>query len=262
MSARRAVWIVIAVAALWVATLEVLDGALADRQEDHVRARAREALVADATIGSTDLALVRGRLSIEQLALRRDDQVGHLALDIDELRCELPPLGYALVDGTCHVLAVAGLRLEFSTPAVFQIRDPKHPPLYVDSVAIDHARLAFAANAFVPGLGAIDVKIVHAEAGPTVFRTPLSWVFAMDELLGSVDVPHIGLVWFQYANGKLMATGGPLGIAGVEVPVRLPTATSARDGREEIQVLATLGIDIATRLVEQRAIDWLHERVH
>ncbi|HTR52235.1 MAG TPA: hypothetical protein VMJ10_16085 [Kofleriaceae bacterium] len=261
MSVRRAVWVVVAIGAAWLGTLAVLDHVLADRQEDHVRDRAREALLADATVGSTDLALVRGRLTFADLALHRDDAIGHLALGIDELRCELPPLGAALVDGTCRELAVAGLRLDVSSPAMFQIRDPKHRPLEVDGVAIVDARLTFAADAFVPGVGAVAVKIASASAGPTRFRTPLSWVFAMDELSASVEIPQVGEVWFHYRDGKLVATGGPLGTTTIEVPVQLPSPIAARDGREEIQFLVAAGRDIAVKLAEQRAIDWVQSKL-
>src|SRR5437899_910229 len=103
---KRAVIVGVGVLIVWIGVLLVLDAALASRQSRGITERVGESLLATATITDTDLALVRGRLTIDQLAIRRDDVIGHLAIDVDELRCELGPFGWALVDSSCRELAV------------------------------------------------------------------------------------------------------------------------------------------------------------
>ena len=115
MSLRRVGLIAAGVIVLWLVALVILDAVLGGAQERHTAERVGESLQAVATIGATDLALVRGRLELEQLSVKRDDLVGHLAIDVAEVRCELAPLGLALVDRDCRELAIRGTRLDVST---------------------------------------------------------------------------------------------------------------------------------------------------
>src|SRR5437763_644031 len=105
--------------AAWLAVLLVLDAALSGRQADGTTARLTESLQATTTLGGADLALVRGRLELDHLAVHRDDVIGHLAIDVGEIRCELAPLGWALVDSECRELRVTAMRLEVSSAALF-----------------------------------------------------------------------------------------------------------------------------------------------
>src|SRR5215467_724420 len=125
-----------AIVVAWVIAMLVVGAVYGDRIAARVTERLGESLQAQAQIGSSDLAMLRGRLTLGALAVRKDD-IGKLALDVDDVRCELPPLGLALVDRSCGELAVRGVRLEVSTAAVFQIRNPKRPPIHADRVVID-----------------------------------------------------------------------------------------------------------------------------
>lgn len=255
---RRLLVAVVALVALWLGVLVVLDFVLEDRETTGISARLGESLKAKATIDATDLALVRGRLSLNGLALRRDDDVGHLAIDVGEIRCDLPPLGYALVDGNCRELAVSRTRLEVSSAALFHVENPKRPPIRADRVVIDDAVLTFAPSAFVPSLGRIEVEIDHAVAGPTVFRTPLSWLFALDELHARLKLPAGIVVTLDVHGHVLSASGSLLGGSPVEVPFDLPVA---HDAHEEIALLAKTGTDLAEKLVEKRALDWVQKKI-
>jgi hypothetical protein len=247
--------------ALWLVALAILDVALEGRQERHTSQQLGESLQATATIGSTDLALVRGRLELEQLAIRRDDLIGHLEIDVAQVRCELAPFGWALVDSECRELAVRGTRLEVSTVALFKIKNPKRKPIRARHVVIDDAVLAFAPSAFLPSLGRIEIQIDHAESGATVFRTPLSWIFTLEELRAKLDLPAGISLHLAYRDGVLSAAGTLFGSTPVELPVTLPLADAAHDAREEIELLVETGKDIAERLVAKRAEDWLRTKI-
>src|SRR3954451_8869317 len=101
---RRALRAVVVLLAIWLAVLLVLDYAFAGKQRRGTTERIGESLEAHATLGDSDLALIRGRLAMQQLSIVRDDVVGHLAITVDEIRCELAPLGLALVDSECRDL--------------------------------------------------------------------------------------------------------------------------------------------------------------
>ena len=78
---------------LWIVGLALGGVVFGGRVGDDVASRIGESLVAQATVGGSHLALVRGRIELDDLAVRKDD-LGHLALDVAEIRCELPPLGH------------------------------------------------------------------------------------------------------------------------------------------------------------------------
>jgi hypothetical protein len=260
MSALRWAGIAVGVVVVgWLGFLVVLDETKARGYGDDVALRVGEPLGATGTMGSTDLALVRGRIALDGLALARDDAGGRLSLGVDELRCDVAPLGYALVDGTCDDLAVVGLHLDASTAAVFHVQHPKHPPVHARHVVIENAVLAFDPDALAPGLGRIEVRVDHADAGDTRFRTPLSWLFALHELDARLALPAGVEVHVRYDGSRLAADGSLLGSDPIEVDVTLPPAGTLEDGKAEMRALVQVGSDVATRLVEQRALGLLRK---
>lgn len=242
--------------AMWLVGLVVIGAVHGPRTGDSVARRLGDSLVAPASVGDADLALVRGRLALDRLQVRKDD-VGHLALDVAAIRCELPPLGLALVDRTCRELVIDGFRLEASSAAVLQPPRQKRAPIRAERVEIRDAVLAFAPSAFVPGLGRIELAIEHVVAGPTTFKTPLSWVFALRELRARLALPGSITLNVGYADGVLTATGGIFGSRPVAIPVAIPVADAADDAQAETTRLVRLGRDLAERLVARRAQDWL-----
>jgi len=259
---RKALAVSLTLVALWFGALLVLDFALEARQTQGASTRLGESLHATATIDAADLALISGNLTLDGLRVRRDDVVGHLAIDVADIRCELPPLGWALVDGTCRELAVTGTRLDVSAAALFHLENPKRPPIHTEHVVIDDAQLTFAPSAFAPNLGKIAIAIEHAEAGPTTFRTPLSWLFALRELRASIELPAGITLRLHVHDGKLAAAGTLFGASEVEVPLELPAASTAQDAQGEMAMLAETGKKIAAALVEKRATDWLGSQIH
>ena len=227
---------------VWIIVLLVLGPLYAGHTRDRVAERIGDALQASVTIGEPDLGLVRGVFMFERLAARRDDAVGHLALDVESVRCDLLPLGIALVDRDCRELAVRGTRLEVSSAALFRLKRPKRPPFRAARVVIDDAHFVWA--------GTIDIAIAHAEAGPTVFKTPLSWLFALRALDARVQLPAGIAIHLDYAAGRLRANQ-------VTVPVVLPIANPLDDAKAEIYSLVAFGKRLAEQLVMQRVEDWL-----
>lgn len=258
---RRVAIVSVCLVGLWLIALAILGVVFGGRQDRITRERIGGSLQAQVAIGSCDLALVRGRLSLDNLAIRRDDVVGHLAIDVQAVRCELAPLGWALVDRDCRELAVRGVRFEVSSSALFKLPRPSSEPIRADRVVIDDAVLVFLPSAFAPNLGRIEIAIEHAVTGPTVMRTPLSWLFSVQELSARFSLPAGITLHVLYRDGILTAAGSLFGGRPVEIPVQLPVAEAAHDAHEEMQLLLATGKDIAERLVAKRASDWLNSKL-
>lgn len=248
------------VLAVWLAALVVIGVLYGGRAGTRVATRVGESLVAEATIEESNLALIRGHLELDGLKVTKND-LGHLALDVAEIRCELPPLGLALVDHECRDLVVKGVRMDVSAAAVFQLKRPKRPPLHVRSVHIEDAVLTFAPSAFLPSLGRISIKIDEAVAGPTTFKTPLSFLFSLTSLAATIELPAGITVKLGYRDGLFTAAGGIFGKAPVAIPFAIPVPDSAAEAVDEVKQLVALGRDLAERLVARRAEDWLKQKL-
>jgi hypothetical protein len=260
--ARRVALIGGGLLVVWFALLVILGVTLSGRQERHTRERLAESLQSTVTLGDLDLALVRGHMTIDALSIRRDDAVGHLAIDVGGVRCELAPLGLALFDRACRELYIRALRLEVSTSALFKIKRPhKNPPIHADHMTIENATLVFLPSAVAPTLGRIELTIEHAVAGSTVLRTPISWLFSLQELRAHIALPAGITVHIGYKGGILTAAGSLFGASPVELPIQLPVADTAKDAHDEMKLLVQLGRQVAEQLVAKRAEDWLKSKL-
>jgi hypothetical protein len=246
---------------LYLAALLVADAALEGRTRRRTAERIAESLQADATIDRGDLALVRGGIDLDELTVRRDDLIGHLALTVAGLHCALPPLGLALIDRGCRELAIRGVRLEISTAALFRLPHPRRPPLRAQHVVIDDARLEFSLSALVPDLGRVAIAIDHAEAGDTTFNTPLSFLFALRALRATIELPAGITLQLIYELGQLHVAGAIFGATPIALPVALPVADLADDPQAEIAKVVAFGKDLAAQLVTRRAEDWLKSKL-
>ncbi|HUS32327.1 MAG TPA: hypothetical protein VMZ53_27695 [Kofleriaceae bacterium] len=259
---RRIAIVTAGLVVLWLVVLVILGAVLGNRYARNTEARVGESLQASATVASSDLALVRGRLTLDNVAIRRDDAVGHLAIDVVNVRCELAPLGWALIDRDCGELAVKGVRVEVSTAALFKLKKPKGvKPIVADRVIIEDAQFVFLPSAFAPNLGRIEISIDRAVAGPTRMRTPLSWLFSLEELDARFALPANITVHLQYRMGMMTIAGSIFGSQPITLPVQIPAADAAHDAHEEMQLLLKVGKDVAERVVAQRATDWLRNKL-
>ncbi len=245
---------------VWIVLLLVLGAIFGERKAQAVADRIGETLQATAKVRDHDLALIRGRLALEGLEVERDDLIGKLSLDVGSIRCELLPFGGALVDSSCRELAVGDVRLELSTFALFKLKKPTRPPIRAASVTITNATLVFSPAAVVPSLGRVTLTIARATAGPTVFKTPLSWLFQLETLHATLELPF-GTIELDYANGLLRAGGAVFGKTPVTVPFQMPVASVTEEPAAELQRLVKVGKKLAEQLVEQKARDWLRSRL-
>lgn len=257
---KRIARIAIGVIALWIVFLVLFGAAYSRRAGERVARRVGESMMATATVDDASLSMLRGWIELDGLHVKRDD-LGVLMIDVGHVECDLLPLGLAFVDRSCGDLVVDTVRLSMSSAAVLQLKKPKRRPLRAERVEIRDAVLVFSPSAFLPELGKIEIRIDYVEAGPTTFKTPLSWVFTMRELRATLDLPADIVVKLAYKNGAFTAQGSIFGSAPVTLPVSLPTANSADDAKAEIAKLITFATRLAEDLLETRAKNWLKSKL-
>ena len=245
---------------VWLMLLVVLGSIYGEEKAQAIADRIGETLQAPGTIEDHDLALVRGRLTLEHLRVKREDAIGKLSLDVGEVRCELAPLGIALADSSCRELAIENVKLELSTFALFKLRVPRRPPIRARAVVIDHAVMVFEPSARVASLGKIRLVIDHAEAGSTLFKTPLSWVFHLETLRATLEL-SFGTIKLSYSDGILTASGSLFGRQPVVLPFQIPLADLADDPARELKRLVELGRKLAEDLVAQKTRQWLNSKL-
>jgi hypothetical protein len=256
---RRFALFVVGLAGLWLVGLAVAGFLLAGRARDGVAQRLGEALNGRGSVGDGSLSLVRGAMQLDALAVRRDDLVGHLALDVASLRCELRPLGLALFDRDCQTLAIRGVRFSASTAGLLRLEHHAHAPLHAARLELDDARIELSPSALAPSIGRVSIAIAHADAGDTVFKTPLSFVFALRTLDATIEIAGMATLHVQYTAGILRLSG--IGPVPLIIPLSLPARELADDAAAELAKLTAFGKSIAERLVAQRAIDWLKSKL-
>jgi hypothetical protein len=70
---RRVAIVVVCGFALWIVALAILGAVVGGREQQKTSERLAKSLQAKVTIGASDLALIRGRLTLDNLAIRRDE---------------------------------------------------------------------------------------------------------------------------------------------------------------------------------------------
>lgn len=257
---KRIARVAVAVVALWLVFLVVFGLVYSGRAGERVANRIGESMMATASVGDANLSMLRGWLELDDLRVRRED-LGTLTIDVAHVECDLLPLGLAFADRTCGDLVIDKVRFAMSSAAVLQLKRPRRKPLRVDRVEIRDAVLVFSPSAFLPELGKIEIRVDYVEAGPTTFRTPLSWIFTMRELRATLDLPADIVVKLAYKEGRFTVQGSIFGSAPVSLPVSLPTVSSADDAKAEIAKLITFATELAEDLLETRAKNWLKSKL-
>jgi hypothetical protein len=235
------VWLVVLLIGGWVGS-----GCARDRVADRIA----HSMQAKVTIGDASLSLIRGGFTADDLTIVKDAG-GHLRVHVDHVDADLMPLGLTIFDRSIGTLRLRGIQLEASSRAVLEVRDRKRKPIAVDELIVDDVKVSLMPTALLPGLGRVDVTVEHGRAGPTVFRTALSWVFGLQELRARLDLPAGITIRLIYAGGKLSLAGGLFGDTPVEIPFEIPKL----DPEREIDQLIELGKDVLKKATVGRASD-------
>jgi hypothetical protein len=240
-------------AALWIAALIVAGFAANGCQRRAVEARIARSLEATAAFDDSSLTLLRGGFTGTGLSITKQSALGSLRVRVDELDADLAPFGIALADSRPRVLRLSGVELEATSLEILRVARRGGRPFAVDALELRDVHFVAMPVGLMPGLGRIEVTISRARSGPTVLRTPLSWVFALEELTAAIALPGGVHVELAYANGTLRAKGGVFGATAVELPFAIPVADPAR----EIEQLQSLALELAKQMTLTQAESWL-----
>jgi hypothetical protein len=234
--------------ATWVVGLVIAGYAARGCVVERTQARLSQSLDATVAIGDLELSLVRGRVGLGDLVIDRDHD-GHLHVQIDRIDAGIAPLGAYLWDRDLGQVTVRGVAIEVTAWAVLKIKPPRRPPLVMDHLTIEGAHVVFAPTSLTGSWGKATLAVERAEAGATVLRTPMSWLFALEHLDAVLDLPGIAPIALHYDAGRLEASGSVFGATPIGIDVHLPAPEPGHEGRQ----LADLATDLAERLALARA---------
>lgn len=235
--------------AVWCVALVIAGYAAGGCQQRRIETRIATAFEAKVGFADADLSLLRGNFDGDALTISKDTPIGSLRVRVGTLEAELAPLGLALVDGRMRALRLHDVQLEATTFEMLRTKSRGGKPFAVDELELTNVHLVTMPSAALPTLGKLELTIERARAGPTVLRTPLSWVFSLQELVAHFEVAGGVSVRVEYKGGKLRASGGVLGSPWVEVPFTIPVLDPAR----EMEQLAQMGMELAEKMTFEQA---------
>jgi hypothetical protein len=240
-----ATWVVLLVVMGWLG-----DGCARARTER----RLAGSMKAKVSIGSMDIGLVTGSADVRDVRIEREDR-GVLRLSMKQIDADLPPLGLALVSKELGEVRVRGVDVHVTAMGVLDMRGGSRGPVTFERLDLRDARLRLDAVTLVPGMVGLDLRIEHAIAGRTTLRTPLSWLFALEELRVVVDLPLGATATVHYKDGRVTISGALLGSESIELPFAIPVLEPAR----ELEQLAEMGRALARELVAELGTRFLED---
>lgn len=238
-------------AATYLAALVVASWVVAATVERDVQHRLATTLDGTATVGDATVSLLRGSIAVTGVHAERH-HLGTLALDVDRIELDVAPLGAFAVVRSPRALRVTGGHLVVTGAGALDGLERGHAQVDVGAVELRASELTLAVTSLWPELARVHLVLDRVRAGPTRFRTPLSWVFTLDELDARVELPGGSAFTLAYRDGALTARGGLFGAAPITVPVDL----RYRAGVDETVQLRALAFELGKRLAVERARRW------
>ena len=238
-----AVWVVLLVAIGWLG-----DGCARERTERRLAGSMR----AKVSIGSMDLGLLTGSAELRDLTIEREER-GVFRLAMKQVDVELPPLGLALFSRDLGEVVVRGVDVRVTAMGVLDLRGGSREPVTFERLDLRDARVALDAVSLVPGIAGLELTVERAIAGRTTLRTPLSWLFALRELVATVHLPLGAEATLHYRDGMLTIAGALLGSDPIVIPFAIPVLEPAR----ELEQLAAMGRALAGELAAEMGSRYL-----
>ncbi len=212
-----------AVAGLWLVILLTIGWTADGCARDRAQARLAASMRATVTIGEVDLGLVTGAIAIRDLRVLKDDR-GLFRLGIKQLDVDVLPLGLALLQDSVGEVHARGVDVELSALGALELGGEGKAPVTFDRLVIDDLHVSLAAVSVLP-VGRLEVTVERAVAGKTTLRTPLSWLFALQELRARVELPLGLTVRVAYRAGTLTLSGDLFGTQAMNSKHKLPRPT-------------------------------------
>lgn len=247
---------VLAALLAWILALAAFglfgDGCVEDRVED----RLAESMRAKVSLGDADIGLVTGMLALRDLRLERVER-GTFRLHVQRVDVDLLPLGLVLFQDEVGDVTVRGVDVELSALAALDFRGARREPVTFARFELRDAHVALEATSALPWLALVDLTIERAVAGRTTLRTPMSWVFALEDLKARLELPGGLTASLTYERGLVRVAGGLFGDDTIEIPLEIPVLEPAR----ELEQLAEMGRQLASELAKRVSSDQIQRRI-
>jgi hypothetical protein len=248
-------------AASWLLILFIAGFAARGCVRNSVQERLSTTLGGRADVGKVSLGLIAGHVELRDVDVVRDTG-GDLKLHVSQVQFSMAPLGLGLFSRHVRRMEIRGVTLDMSGRAALHV----HPrPIETDDFELHDAKLTLVPSNWAPGPNTeraserwlagvvkIEVTVNHAQAGPVVLATSLSWIFKLKAFDASIDVAGVA-VSLRFRDGKFYAAGSVFGSA----PVELPFGLNAVAAGEEVQALMEFGKKLGKEVLLRKAKDLL-----
>jgi hypothetical protein len=269
MTARRTATWVLAIAGGYLAVLLIGGLAAGSCVRGRLQARLGAALGAQVAVGDCSVSLVRGRISLRDVAI--DTEPGQASsrvrIRIDRVEVGTAPLGWMIVDREARDVLIEGARFELSAAGAAALRELRGEPVQARQLRLAQVHLQIAPTALLPWLGRVDIDIASARTRPLALRSALGWIPAVEALEARVDAPG-ATATVGYRDRTLRVTSSLLGPLPVVVPFELaPDAAAVSDASgasgsaDEIAALRSLALRLVQALGKQKVKQWLDDHV-
>jgi len=253
---RRVAIGTVAASAAYLMVLLIAGWVASERVAETVRDRLAASLDGEARVAHAEVGLVRGEVVVTGVTARRE-QRGVLQLAVERLEVDVAPLGAVIFDRTPRALRLSGGHLLISGAGALDGLDHRRrAPLRVGAVELVDSDLTIVATTMWPELARVHLTITRVVAGPTTFRTPLSWVFSLRELAARVELPGGAAFTLTFHDGALSAQGSLFG----DIPITVPVSLAYRPGVPEPVQLRAIAFELGKRLALERARRWFWNR--
>lgn len=249
---RRLGLILIIVCASYLLLL-VLGGWLASGTvKSALEERIADTLAAEVEILDLSVNVASGKVHIQNLTIKRDG----VDMVIRSLTAWLPSAGRMIFNRDVKRLVVDGASLEMSAAGAANLINRADVDVYIEELVLRNVQLSLSPSLSFPGLGRVTVVIDSARSRGARTTSVISWLTALEQLAGSVELPSGGQASMAYSNRQLTLSGSWFGSKPLSIPIEIPSLDRSLLGTEQLRMIGkALLKTISMHLAKDRLVD-------
>ncbi len=217
-----------------------------------LKERLADTLAAEVEIQDLSVQVASGNVHIQNLTIRRDG----VDIVIRSLTASLPSAGRMIFNRDVARLVVDGASLKMSAVGAASLINRANVDVRLDELVLRNVQLSLSPSLAFPGLGRVAVVLDSAQSRGVKITSVISWLTALEQMAGSVELPSGGRASISYLNGQLTLSGSWFGSKPLSIPFEIPSLDRSLLGTEQLKIVGkALFKTIAMHLAKDRLLD-------